>query len=131
MMLSSPSFPSSLVGLDPVGLLLSAASTSGVPVPSWLVAVASSFDGTSALWTSRVSCDSLLLGWGLGPLGEETDTDAGCVVSPRLRLVSVLVDEVLTMLLRSEYSSSELADRRFGRRSTNVPERRLVDVVGE
>ena len=129
VMLSSSSFPSSL---DAVGLLSSVTHTSGVPVPSWPVVVASSpFDGTSALRTSRVSCDSLLLGRGLGPQGEEMAADAGCVASPRLRLVSVLVDEVLIVLLRSEYSSSELADRRLGRRSTNVPERRLVDVVGE
>ena len=81
----------------------------------------------SARCTSSVNCDCrLVVAWGL-----ETTGEWGCCVTSLviLRLVSVLDEETL---LRSEYSSSEVADTRFDLfNSRKVPERRLLEGVGE
>ena len=79
----------------------------------------------SARWTSSVSCDCLLVvAWGL-----ETTGECGCTSLLRLMLVSVLDEETL---LRSEYSSREVAETRFDLfNSRKVPESRLLEEVGE
>lgn len=68
---------------------------------------------SAAFLTSEIRCDMLLL-------------------ALTLRLVTVLEEVVLIMLLRFEENpdtsvSTEDAERRFARRSTNVPERRGLE----
>ena len=81
----------------------------------------------SARCTSSVSCDCrFVAGWGLDTTGE---WGCCCTSLLRLMLVSVLDDETL---LRSEYSSSEVAEMRLDLfNSRKVPERRLLEGVGE